>query len=95
MELTMAKDAVCLKIDEDRVAHLVEEAVRKLDAEGGEVILDFSSVRRIDPSALKALEGLANLMNGNASTVALSGVNVEVYKVLKLTQLASRFSFLS
>lgn len=91
----MAKDALCLTIEEDRLAHQVEEAASKRDPDDGELILDFSSVRRIDPAALRAMEGLANLTNGKASNIVLRGVSVDVYKVLKLTQLTSRFSFLS
>jgi len=91
----MATNAVLFKIDGERVAHTLEEARGSLEGAEGEVVLDFSSVHRVDPSALRAMEGLANMMNGNASSVALRGVNIDVYRVLKLTRLASRFSFLS
>jgi anti-anti-sigma regulatory factor len=91
----MATNTVWLKIDGEHVVHTLEEAIGKIQDGGGEAILDFSSVQRIDPGALRAMAGLANMMNGNASSIALRGVSVDVYKVLKLTQLASRFSFLS
>jgi anti-anti-sigma regulatory factor len=89
----MAANAI--KIDAERVARTLEEASGQLKDAPREVVLDFSGVQRIDPSALRALEGLANITNGAASTVALRGVNVDIYKVLTLAQLASRFSFLS
>ena len=50
----MAMIAVWLKIDEERVVQALQEAGEKLDSVEGEVTLDFSSVRRIDPSALRA-----------------------------------------
>jgi len=59
------------------------------------VVLDFSSVRRVDPSAVRAMEGFADTADDKAVKVALRGVNVDVYKVLKLVKLASRFSFVS
>jgi anti-anti-sigma regulatory factor len=89
----MTMNAVRLKIDGERVAQTLQEAFEKLDSAGGEVVLDFSSVRRIDPSALRAMEKLAGMADDKAVKVALCGVNIDIYKVLKLMKLASRFSF--
>jgi anti-anti-sigma regulatory factor len=61
----------------------------------GEVVLDFSSVRRIDPRALGAMEEFAGVADDKGVKVVLRGVNVGVYKVLKLVKLGSRFSFVS
>jgi anti-anti-sigma regulatory factor len=91
----MAMIAVWLKIDEERVVQALQEAGEKLDGVEGEVVLDFSSVRRIDASAVRAMEGFADTADDKAVKVALRGVNVGVYKVLKLVKLASRFSFVS
>jgi anti-anti-sigma regulatory factor len=71
----------------------LQEALGKLDSAGGELVLDFSSVRRIDPSALRAMEKLAAMADEKAVKVALCGVNVDVYRVLKLVKLTRRFSF--
>jgi anti-anti-sigma regulatory factor len=65
----------------------LQEALEKLDSAKGELVLDFSSVRRIDSSELRALENLANVAEEKSVKVALSGVNVDVYKVLKLVKL--------
>jgi len=91
----MAMIAVWLKIDEERVVQGLQEAGEKLDRTDGEVVLDFSSVRRIEPSALKAMEEFASLADNKGVKVALRGVNVDVYKVLKLMRLAPRFSFVN
>ena len=91
----MSTNTVWLEIDGDRVAHALQTALEKLDGAGGDLVLDFSSVRRIDPSALRAMENLASIVDGKGLKVALRGVNVEIYKVLKLTKLAPRFSFLA
>jgi len=91
----MAMIAVWLKIDEESVVHALQEAGEKLDTVDGEVTLDFSSVRRIDPSALRAMEVFAGLAEGKGVKVVLRGVNVGIYKVLKLVKLTSRFSFVS
>ena len=91
----MGMIAVFLKIDEERVVQALQEAADKLDSAAGEMVLDFSSVRRIDPSALRGMEEFAGIANGKGVKVALRGVNVDVYKVLKLVKLASRFSFVN
>ena len=91
----MAMIAVWLKIDEERIVQALQEAVERLDSIEGEVALDLSSVGRIDPSALRALEEFAGIADDKGVKVVLRGVNVGVYKVLKLVRLASRFSFVS
>jgi anti-anti-sigma regulatory factor len=91
----MAMIAVWLKIDEKRVAQALQEAEEKLDSVEGEVALDFSSVSRIDSKALRAMEEFAGIADAKGVKVVLRGVDVGVYKVLKLVNLASRFSFVS
>lgn len=83
-----------LKIEGACVAASLREARQKLNGVTGEVVLDFSSVSRLDPEALQSLRELAALTDAGAVTLALRGATVEVYKVLKLVKLASRFSFL-
>ena len=91
----MAMIAVWLKIDEERIVQALQEAGEKLDNVEGEVALDFSSVRRIDPSALRALQEFTGIAENKGVKVVLRGVNVDIYKVLKLVKLAPRFSFLT
>ena len=67
----------------------------KLESVEGDLCLDLSSVRRIDASALRALAELADIADGKAANFVLRDVNVDVYKVLKLVKLTSRFSFLT
>jgi anti-anti-sigma regulatory factor len=91
----MAMIAVWLKIDEERVVQELQEAAEKLDNAEDEVVLDFSSVRRIDPSVLRAMEEFAGKADNQGVKVVLRGVNVDVYKVLTLVNLTSRFSFVN
>ncbi|HWY59680.1 MAG TPA: STAS domain-containing protein [Terriglobales bacterium] len=91
----MATMTVWLKIDEERVVQALQEAGQKLDSAEAEVCLDFSSVLRIDASGLIALEELASRADDKGVKVALRGVIVSVYKVLKLVKLTSRFSFVN
>jgi len=86
---------VWLKVDEERVVQGLHEAGEKLESAEGEVVLDLSSVLRIDAKGLIALEELAGLADDRGVKVALRDVNVSVYKVLKLMRLASRFSFVN
>jgi anti-anti-sigma regulatory factor len=90
----MATIAVWLNVDGNGVVPVLEEAGKKLGSEG-EVIVDFGSLGRIDVGALRAMEGFAALADSKAVRVVLRGVNVDVYKVLKLVKLAPRFSFVS
>jgi len=91
----MAMAAMWQKIDEERLVLALREAEDKLDSAEGEVVLDFSSVRRVDPNAIRAMQEFANTADDKAVKVALRGVNVDVYKVLKLVKLTSRFSFVA
>jgi anti-anti-sigma regulatory factor len=85
--------AVWLVIDEKCVVPALQEAGEKLDGAEGEVVLDFVSVRRIDSSALRAIEELASKAGQKGMKVALCGVNIDIYKVLKLVKLTPRFTF--
>lgn len=91
----MATIAVWLKIDEERVVQALQEAGETLDSAEGDLLLDFSAMRRIQPSALKVMEDFAGIADGKGVKVVLRGVNVDVYRVFKLVKLASRFSFVS
>ena len=73
----------------------LQEAGEKLDSVEGEVALDFSSVRRLDASALRAMEEFAGIADDKGVKVVLRAVHVGVYKVLKLVKLTSRFSFVN
>jgi len=93
--MPMPMIAEWLKIDGERVVPALQEAREKLDSAEGEVVLDFSAVRRIDPGAIREMEALARIADRKAVKVMLRGVNVDIYKVLKLVKLTPRFSFLN
>jgi anti-anti-sigma factor len=84
-----------LNIDEQRAIPVLQETMEKLDNTDGEVVLDFSSVGRIDSAVLRALDEFVSAADVKGVKVVLCGVNVSVYKVLKLTKLASRLTFTS
>lgn len=87
--------AVWVKIEAERMVSSLHQAAEKLDKAKDEIILDFSSVRRIDPGAVREIEQLIGTADDRAIKVGLRGVNIHVYKVLKLMKLAPRFSFLT
>ena len=91
----MAINAVFLNIDEARVIPALRDAREKLDSAEGEIVLDLSSVRRVESAALKEMEDLAGVADGKNIRVVLRGVNVDVYKVLKLVNLTRRLSFVN
>lgn len=91
----MAGNAVSLKTDESSIRETLQQALKSLDNADSELVLDFSSVHRLDPGAIKALEDLTGKAEQKTVRLVLHGVNVDVYKVLKLVRLAPRISFTS
>jgi anti-anti-sigma regulatory factor len=91
----MPMNTECLELDGGCMIAALQDAQGKLDSAGTELVLDFSSVRQIDPGALRALEQLAGTADEKAVKLVLRSVNVDVYKVLKLVRLASRFTYLA
>lgn len=91
--MNMATIAMQLRIKGERIVPDLEEACERLDSAEGEMILDFSSVRQIDASAMRAMERLAAAADDNSTKLVLRGTSINVYKVLKLMKLAPRFSF--
>jgi anti-anti-sigma regulatory factor len=88
----MATNIVWPKIDGGHLVQSLQEVIDKLAGAGSEVVLDCSSVNRLDPAALKTLEKLAGQADDKSVKIVLRGVNIDVYKVLKLMKLAARFS---
>jgi len=84
-----------IEIDGEHLVQALQEAGEKVASGDGDVVLDFTAVHRIDPAALRAMEKLAGLADDKAIKVALRGVHVDIYKVLKLVRLTPRFSFLN
>ncbi len=82
-----------LKVEEQDAVQALQQACEKLDCAEGEMILDFSAMRRLAPGALSALEQLAAAADRKEIRITLRGINVDVYKVLKLLKLAPRFSY--
>jgi anti-anti-sigma regulatory factor len=92
----MPVEAVLIKIeDNDGAAAAIDRAADEMDAAGGELVLDLSAVRRIDSAALRAMENLLRTAAEKQNKVSLTGVDVAVYKVLKLMKLAGRVSFMN
>ena len=67
-------------------AQSLQEVIDKLDIAESEVVLDCSSVNRLDPGALRALEALAYKADSKSMKIALHGMDVKLYKVLKLVK---------
>ena len=89
----MTKTAEILNIDEKRMASVLRAAAEKLSGADDEVVLDLSSVRRVDSGTLRSLQEFAHIAEQKAVKVVLRSVTVDVYKVLKLVKLTGQFSF--
>jgi anti-anti-sigma regulatory factor len=88
----MDTNTLCLKIDANNIMAGLLQAEESLVPEQ-ELALDFSGVTRIDSAGVEGLQGLAHRTEDQKTKVALRGVNVNVYKTLKLARLTPRFSF--
>ena len=91
----MAMTTVWFKIGEGRMVEGLRTVQDEMDSSEGDVALDLSAVCRIDAIALRALEEFAIRAEDKRVKVTLRGVNVRIYKVLKLMRLTSRFSFVN
>jgi len=90
--MTATNTPTYLEVAGDNAAPILQSALEKLES-GNELTLDFSRAVRIEPGALRGLEALAQAADEKTVKITLRGVNVEVYKVLKLARLTARFSF--
>ena len=91
----MTTTAEVQKVNSENVAQVLGEIGARLSGAESDVVLDLSGVRRIDPTGLSAFEDLAAAADEKAVKIVLRGVNVNVYKVLKLARLTARFSFVN
>jgi ABC-type transporter Mla MlaB component len=85
--------SLLLKMNESTAASALLENRTRLDAWAGEVILDFSAMRRIDAATTSALQEFSDVAHGQGVRVVLRSVNVDIYKVLKLMKLTAPLSF--
>jgi anti-anti-sigma factor len=90
----METNALCLKIDGNNVMGDLLKAEESLEGRQ-ELALDFSGVSRIDSAGLEGLQRFARRAEDKKAKVALCGLNVNVYKTLKLARLTRRFSFVN
>lgn len=79
------------KIDGEDPAQSLNAVCEKVSSLEGEAVLDFSLVKRLDTRALGTIEELVAAAEGMNVKLELRGVNVTVYKVLKLARLSHRF----
>lgn len=89
----MSTVALLTKLNEQDLTSVLQDVAGKLDDAEREFVLDFSAVRQIHPSAIRALQEIAGKAEEKSIKVALCGVNVHIYKVLKLVKVASKFSY--
>jgi anti-anti-sigma regulatory factor len=89
----MASKAVSTQKKDESVTNVLNDALKAVESADSELMLDLSSAGRIDSGALRKMEELAGKAEQKNIKVVLRGINVDIYKVLKLGRLASRFTF--
>jgi anti-anti-sigma regulatory factor len=82
-----------LKLEKGTAAAALQDARAGFEGAPGEAVVDVSAIQRMDAGAVEALDALVSEAEGKAIKVILSGVNPEIYRVLKLVKLAPRVSF--
>jgi anti-anti-sigma regulatory factor len=91
----MTTNSAWIKVDPERIIDALKHEAFDQIENGQCVVLDFSSVSRVDAGSLKALEGLAHLARERSAQIALQGVSLDIYKVLKLVKLTPHLSFMA
>ncbi len=91
--------ATTLKIENSQTqtstptSKMLSDAKDQVASGDGDIVLDFSAIDRIEPDSVLLMNQLAEKAEEKSVKVTLRGVNVDVYKVLKLVKLAHRFAF--
>lgn len=81
-----------LRIDGNDVRASLQKAGESLV---GDVVLDLSLVHTIDANGLRALQEFSSTTETKKIKVTLRGVNVTLYKALKLARVARSFDFVN
>lgn len=89
----MAMISEWVKIDAVRMADSFSSAGERLSTADGELVLDFSSIQRIDSGALASLSQLSEAAEQKNVRLVLRGTNIDIYRVLKLARIDTRFTF--
>ena len=84
-----------LKMDDKHMRESLNAACARLQEGETELVLDFSAVKRLDAEALLRLGEIAAIAESKKARIAIRGINVDVYRVLKTARMASRFTFLN
>jgi anti-anti-sigma regulatory factor len=93
MPIEMPKIAVRAKVDDTNIVSTIDKVRTERKETEGEVQLDCRTLRRLDGNGMRALTDLARWAREKEVKVVIRGVNVELYKVLKLARLTSTFVF--
>ena len=90
----MATQPVVLDIDENEgLTGALNRAATQLESGEGKLALDFFAVNQIDSRGLKSLANLIQAAGDKGVRISACGVNLAVYKVLKLMKLSQHLSF--
>lgn len=87
----MEKNAL-LVVDQERLVTNLDQAGESLHSEQ-ELALDFTGVAKLDSPGLRAIENLVHRAKEKNVKVVLRGVNVSVYKTLKLARVTQHLFF--
>ncbi len=85
--------SVSVVLEQEHLVRSLRESQEQLNRADGEIVLDFSGVQRLDSAVLGTIEDLVTSADSKGTKLVLRGVRADVYKVLKLLKLASRFSY--
>ena len=89
----MTPEPIRIPSERDGALRALGEAASRLAAGAPDLRLDFSAVDRIGPETARALEELSDQAGKASVNPVLTGVNIGVYRVLKLLKVAHKFSY--
>lgn len=89
-------NTLLFRVDPDDLPGALDEARAAFErSQDSEVMLDLAALRRIDPAGVAALAELARAAADRNVRLRARGVNVAVYKVLRLAGAADGIAFAS
>lgn len=79
-------------LQEPNLVSELRSLAKNLERDPADITLDLSSLRRVNSQDVLAIEELVRVAEEKEVKVTLRGVNVPIYRALKLVKLTNRFS---
>ena len=91
----MGTVAMLVNLEDGTLAAALEEVSGRLENGGRHLVLDFSSVERLSTAEVHAIDEFTRTADEKGVKVIIRGLDVELYRALKLAKLPVRLSLIA